>query len=172
MPSLIRLTAPTFARPGDTTAYGAGDLVANSTTAGSVVPLSFGTLTPKAYLSNAVIRTNNNTITNAGFQLVLFASSPTVTNGDNLAFAVTAANLTDCLGILHSTAAIALGPGSYQRLSLIGTDGIAAGFTNSTPVLFPSGPIFGLLRATAAYAPANAQTFSVSIDFESAAANR
>ena len=30
-----------FTRPGDTTPYASGDLVANSTTAGSVVPLTF-----------------------------------------------------------------------------------------------------------------------------------
>jgi hypothetical protein len=30
-----------FTRPSDTTAYASGDLVANSTTAGSVVPMSF-----------------------------------------------------------------------------------------------------------------------------------
>lgn len=32
----------TFTRPADTTQYAAGDLIANSATAASVVPLSWG----------------------------------------------------------------------------------------------------------------------------------
>jgi hypothetical protein len=75
-------------RPNDTTAYAAGDLVANSTTAGSVTPLSFSVA--RAAVLPAVtavrLRKTGTSITNAVFRLHLFSSSPTVANGDNGAF--------------------------------------------------------------------------------------
>jgi hypothetical protein len=39
------LSSANFTRPADTTAYASGDLVANSTTAGSVVAMSFASAT-------------------------------------------------------------------------------------------------------------------------------
>ena len=39
--SFISIATASFTRPADTTAYASGDLVANSTTAGSVIPMTF-----------------------------------------------------------------------------------------------------------------------------------
>src|SRR6185437_974597 len=75
-----------FTRPADTTAYATGDLVANSTTAGSVTPLSFTApryATGSGQVRRARLKKSTNTTTNATFRLHLYATSPTPTNGDN-----------------------------------------------------------------------------------------
>src|SRR3569833_86506 len=76
-----------FTRPADTTAYASGDLVANSTTAGSVTPLTFtlGNTFPQGQLrlTRARIYKSGTTATNANFRLHLYEASPVPANGDN-----------------------------------------------------------------------------------------
>jgi hypothetical protein len=64
-----------FTRPADTTTYASGDLVANNTTAGSVVPLTFTAVTRSAgdsvRIERARINTSNALLTNASFRLHL-----------------------------------------------------------------------------------------------------
>lgn len=79
-----------FTRPGDTTQYGANDLIADSTTAGSVKPMRFNCdrIHGRGRLFGARLWKNSSTVTAAKFNLHLYMQSPTVTNGDNGAFAV------------------------------------------------------------------------------------
>jgi hypothetical protein len=51
---LINTVSATFTRPSDTTAYASGDLVANSTTAGSVTPLTLTLANPAQVQTNVV----------------------------------------------------------------------------------------------------------------------
>jgi hypothetical protein len=71
-----------FTRPADTAVYASGDLVANSTTAGSVVPLAIpvGGFAGFAALRLTRIRlTKSGTSnTNANFTAFFYSSSPTV----------------------------------------------------------------------------------------------
>src|SRR5688572_12862730 len=150
---LANVSASTFTRPSDTTAYAAGDLIANSTTAGSVVPLSFRIPgSGKAVtVKNARIRKSAASVTNFATLLYLFDSAPTVAAGDNSAPAPSVANL---LGVvsLASTGAIA------------GTSvGYATAETTLTIPMTTSRTIYGLLVANAAYTPASEETFTVSL---------
>jgi hypothetical protein len=76
-----------FTRPNDTNAYSIGDLVANSTTAGSVVPMSFqvgGDNMPGQFrLVRVRLQKSGTTNTNANFRCHFYGASPTVANGDN-----------------------------------------------------------------------------------------
>lgn len=155
------IPAPRMTRPADTTAYAAGDLVANSTTAGSVVPLVFtGGGTPLR-LRRARMLSSNSTVTNKNYFLFLFSTSPTVTNGDNGAMAVTAANHGTLLAVLGSTAALSTGGGSVNIFYPL--DG-AAGAVNGWIPTYITGTCYGLLRANAAYTPSSAETFDVILE--------
>lgn len=72
-----------FTRPDNTTQYADGDLVANSTTAGSVVPLHFAIGDPGAHIVRIYLTKSDTGITAASFDVRFFAgTSPTVANGD------------------------------------------------------------------------------------------
>jgi len=149
----------TFTRPSDTTAYASGDLVANSTTAGSVAAMTFTVARVAAgsfMLRRCKLATSSTSVTAASFRLHLFRTAPvTVTNGDNGAFSVS--GVADYIGAFDVTVDRAF------------TDG-AAGF--GVPVVggemsvdLASGTaIYGLLEARAAYTPTSAGTFTVTLD--------
>lgn len=161
--SFIKLRAPQMARPADTTQYAASDLVANSTTAGAVVPLAFGTIPGEMMVRGGVILSSNDTVTAAAFSLYLFSVSPTVTNGDNGAFAVTAANAKNLMGILGGSVSTATGGGKMTRLCPI--DG-AGTFLGGAPPVICSGSIYGLIKVNGTYTPTSAETFDVVIAAE------
>lgn len=143
-----------FTRPGDTAPYSSGDLVANSTTAGSVVPMQFsvGRIAAGSGMIRRIrLRKSGTSITNASFRLHLYASSPTPSNGDNVAW------LTDgvagYVGSLDVTCDKAF------------TDGASGNGTPTTGseinFLLSSGLVYyGLLEARGAYTPANAEVFT------------
>ena len=157
-----RIANPTanVTRPADVTAYASGDLVANSVTAGSVVPMSFvaarvsgGSLA----IRRARLKKSAVSVTLATFRLHLYSILPTVTNGDNAAWA------SPHSGYL----------GSFD-LDMAGTNGRA--FSDSAGVAAAPAvgaelnvvavvqTIFGLLEARAGYTPASAEVFTVILE--------
>lgn len=141
----------TLTRPADTTPYAAGDLVANSTTAGSVTPLTFNAGASQGSVLFARIRKTNTGVSNAVFRLHLFTVSPTVTNGDNGAFL--ASGPTGYLGWIDIVVDKAFASGAYG-------DGVAD-FLDVPFVL--AGTLYGLLESRLAYPPGNAEVFTVEI---------
>lgn len=148
----------TFTRPADTTAYAVGDLVANSTTAGSVTPLQFTVARSAAgsgMIRRARIRKTGTNVTNAIFRLHLYNVSPTASNGDNGAWLTNQA--AEYVGSFDLT------------LDKAFTDGAAG---NGIPSVgfevnfkLPSGTVlFGLLEARAVYTPASAEVFLVELE--------
>lgn len=159
-PGLIQVPTASFTRPADTTSYTSGDLVANSTTALSVVPMSFQVdpCQARGKVRLARIAKNGTTATNAQFRLHLYAASPTCANGDNGAWSTTTS------GYLGS---LSLGAAMGRAF----TDGCADVATPDAgvEVIFSglSGPgavIYGLLEARAAYTPASAEIFTVTLE--------
>src|SRR5690348_183911 len=99
----IKRLSYNFTRPSDTTAYTSGDLVANSTTAASVVPMSWNLGGSGGRLVGCALSNNRTTITNGTFSIHFYGSSPVATaptNGDNGAIATVQAS---SLGILPLT---------------------------------------------------------------------
>lgn len=147
-----------FTRPGDTTAYTANDLVANSVTAGSVIPLSWNLgYGQMLKIFKAGIKFNSATNTNGKFNLHLYAASPTVTNGDNGVWLSTQSSYQgfiaiDCTGQTFSDNSY--GVGTYVNTSV------------EVPLVVVADAnykIYGLLQATAAYTPTNAEIFTVNL---------
>ncbi len=162
--SEVRISA-NFTRPADTTAYAAGDLVANSTTAGSVVPLTFTNAVRTAgdcvRIERVRIEKSNTSLTNASFRLHLFEASPTPTVGDNGVF--------NNAGVLASNNVLNYVGAFAVTMTNSGSDG-AAGFgvptTGSGVTVSPTSgtSLFGLLEVTAAYTPANGEVFYAVIE--------
>lgn len=157
-------SAAQFTRPADTTAYASGDLVANSVTAGSVVPLSFTNASRQSgtggLILGARLKKSTTTTANTDFRLHLYSATVTVANGDNAAWSSN--------GAANYMGSIDFATANTRAF----TDGAAnAAATASGPFgkafkLSSGSTVFGLLEARAAYAPGNAETFIVSLEIQ------
>jgi hypothetical protein len=157
--------ADTFTRPPDTTNYSSGDLVANSTTAGSVVPLTLGIVSSSGgslLIRRARLLKSTVTTTNAKFRAHFFGANPAassgIVNGDNAALRPGGIKTARWIGAVD--------------IDMTGDDGFAfsdgcsgVGVPREGSELgeqLPSGvAVYALLEALAAYAPGNAEIFTL-----------
>ena len=162
-------------RPSDTNAYAVNDAIANSTTAASVVPLTFQMGYPEVNQGSAgnIISAQLVTSSASAFgamRLWLFNRQPFAAAGyqaDNAAIALTyqamqrGANGTDPIGNL-------IGFIDFQTFTARTTSAISDGVCDFTELEYNCGPssntIYGVLEAMAIFTPASAQTFSVLLD--------
>lgn len=151
----------TLTRPSDTTAYASGDLMANSTTAGSVTLLSWSLPEPGIWLRRLVLTSSNANVTNASFRLWLTTDSAiTFANGDNGALSVSSGlALSDVIGPPIDIGLDAL-------LTGVGAIGAATFDAGLCPLYAASyangrGTLYGFLEARAAYTPASAEVFTI-----------
>jgi hypothetical protein len=138
-----------FTRPADTTAYASGDLVANSTTAGSVVPLSIAVAPGARQIRRVRIHTSSTNVTNAAFRVHFYGATVTAANGDNAAWSTSGA--ANYFGSVDVTVDKAF------------TDG-AAGSATTEINCAVSGTLFALVEARGAYTPTSAGVFNVTVE--------
>jgi hypothetical protein len=162
--SLVRHTAvviaTAFARPADTTAYASGDLVANSTTAGSVAPVELVVARKSAgicALKRVQILKSGTGVTNAAFRVHFYKSEPTAANGDNGAWSTTASGY---IGSLDVTVDKAFSDGAT------GAGAATAGQEIAFQTAANSKSIYALVEARGAYTPASAETFTLTVEVE------
>ena len=159
MPLSHKNPSVTFTRPADTTAYASGDLVANSTTAGSVV-FEEVDLTVTSAGSVAIkrigLKKSGTGTTNASFRVHLFRTLPTTTGGDNAALAVT--GLDGYIGTTDITVDKALADGA-AGWTLASGDALAS-------LRFGTNlkSVFVVVEARGAYTPASAEEITVEFD--------
>lgn len=147
-----------FVRPGNTTPYASGQLVANSVIAGSVVPLTWTAsriATGNFRVSRAHMTLSGKSITNTNFRLHLFNATTTVSNGDGATFVPTLAANEVCemdITIALAGADVSTGYGAANQ----GT---------ACDVALASGSaLFGLIEARAAYTPVSGETVLVVLE--------
>lgn len=150
----------TLTRPADVTAYTAGDLVADSTTAGSVTPLQF-TIARNAAGSARILRArlakSGTVASGIAFRLHLFAGAPTVANGDNGALQLATKTGVKYLGALDVFRWIGANDGA------LGVGAPAEGA--ELDVALASGQVvYGLMQALTAYTPASQETFAWTLE--------
>lgn len=160
-PLYLRDPSDSFTRPSDTTAYASGDLVANSTTAASVVALEIENVAIEAGGSARIERirlTKTSTTTSgAAFRVHFFKVAPvTVTNGDNGAFSVS--GTANYVGAFDVTVDRAFTDGAY------GTGLPMAGNSVNFECADGSTSVFALIEARGAYTPASAEVFTVAAE--------
>lgn len=161
------IVSANFTRPADTTAYASGDLIANSTTAASVTPMSFTVSRindASGMIRRAKLKKSTTTTTNATFRIHLYQNDPSastgITNGDNGAWSTKEAGWLgdfDC-DMTSSTSGRAFSDAAdCQCAPAVGTD------INFIP---KSGSqlIYALLEARAAYTPGNGEVFTVYLE--------
>lgn len=138
-------------RPADTTAYASGDLVANSTTAGSVVaiPLDASSGPGRSSIIKRVsIAKSGVGVTNASFRVHLFTAAPTVANGDN--GAISMAGAAGYLGSIDVTVGQAFTDGAF---------GAAA-----ADIAFAGQALYALIEARGAYTPVSGEVFTAGVE--------
>lgn len=166
--------ASTLTRPNNTTAYAQNDLIASSTTAGSVVVPDLAIPRDDASILTSIVGKLNTNYTTGltGFQVAvdLWRSAPTFTNGDNGAWAV-ATGATVWVGRLVSQVSDAYsiaGDGSF--LHLTPGHSYLDGYATAPIRMFrsPGDRLYWSLRllSAAGYTPAANQTFTLSLAFD------
>jgi hypothetical protein len=160
------IVSANFTRPADTTAYASGDLIANSTTAGSVTPMSFTASRindASGMVRRAKLKKSTTSTTNASYRLHLYQNDPSassgITNGDNGAWSTKEANYLGSLTCdMTATTGRAFSDAASAQCSV----------DNGTEINFipKSGTqlIYGLLEARGAYTPGNAEVFTVYLE--------
>ena len=151
----------TVVRPADTIAYAIGDLIANSTTAGSVVPIALAAARVNGgtgLIRRVRLSTNHTGLAGTEqFRIHLFRGSPTPSNGDNGAFGV------------NGVTAIHLGHAdlTLDRVFNDGAKGIALPAVG-TDILFDAASgttsLYALIEARTAYTPASGETFTLALE--------
>lgn len=147
------MPAASFTRPADTTAYASGDLVANSTTAGSVVPLALepALIAGGTRLVRRVkLRKSGTGVTNASFRVHFYDASPTVANGDNGAWSTNL--VAEYLGWADVT---------IDKAFTDGALGIGAPASGAEIPFGRAAGLFALIEARGAYTPASGEVFTV-----------
>lgn len=150
-------TSSSFTRPEDTTAYQDTDLVANSTTAGSVAPLSFDLgVQPhtQCFIRRVRIVSSDTSVTNAAYRVHFYKTSPTPANGDNAAFSTN--NAANYLGACDVTLDQVFTDGSFG--TGIPNKGTEINFISTTEI------IYGLIEAKGAKTPDSAEVITVSVE--------
>jgi hypothetical protein len=151
-----------FTRPNNNTTFSSGQLVANSTTNTSVVPLSF---TVARYngggfiVYRAKIKKSSNVTTNANFRLHRYNFAPTITaaGGDGTQWLTNDAGYYGSIDVstnlAFSDSAIGIGtPNQGNLMELL------ANASSTT--------IAGLIECRGAYVPANSEVFTVALEGE------
>lgn len=151
----------TFTRPANTTAYATGQLVANSVSPASVVPMAFalGNAFPQGQyrLTRARLFKSGTGVTNATFRLHLYQALPVVqaSSGDGATWLTTGA--ASWLGNIDISSMLPFSDGAAGTGSCpAGSEHYARFITGST--------VYGLLAALGAYTPASAEQFTVTLE--------
>lgn len=141
----------TITRPANTTAYAAGDLIANNATAGSVVPVTFNFASPSQnlFLRQLTLKKSQASISNGNFRLWFLSTSPTVTNGDNGVLAGDFLSTALFEPVLVDTTALLTGGGA-----------IGSAIFDNGMLPLPN-TCYALLEAMAAYAPTSGEIFTL-----------
>lgn len=144
-PGVVTITA-SYTRPADTTAYAAGDSFANSTSSPTYLTFtSIASASGKSGIITDVFVSSTAAAAMSG-ELWLFDQAPTATN-DNAAFALTDADAQKAIAKIPFTTSVDATNNAVAHASVS-----PIGFTGNG-----SANLFGLVRVTQAYTPANAE---------------
>jgi hypothetical protein len=148
-----------FTRPNNTTAYASGQLVANSTTAGSVAAMQFpiggNSIPGMTRITRVRLVKSNNSVANASFRVHLYAAQPTAANGDGGNWSTDQA--ANYLGSIDVASMKAFTDGACD----VGASAAGSEFL----IRLPSGrTVFALIEARAAYTPVANEVFTLILE--------
>lgn len=158
---IATIPSATMTRPADTTAYASGDLVANSTTAGSVTGLVFANavrVNENFRIERVRLRKSGPSITNASFRVYICRALPVLSVGDNAQLNNSGVMAIDDVSYIVDWFDITMARGGTAGAFGVGVPNIGSAIALS-PV-DPSTTLIGLIEATAAYTPVSGETFN------------
>lgn len=151
--------------PSGTPTYASGDLVANSATAGSVVPITLSDIVRAegaGFRCDCVrLRKSGTSITNASFRVLIFDRSPTVSAGDDAAFLSGSTYAVSDIAHLLATYDVTM-----DRAGTAGATGPAATSSAGVRTLVPASgtSLFALIMALGSYTRVASETFTVTVE--------
>lgn len=148
-----------YTRPADTTAYAAGDVVANSTSAATILTFSnmARALGLGGVIQNAALIMSTAAATKLSAELFLFDTAPTMQN-DNAAFAPSDSELDKCLGVIVFDGT---STSNGARTTGNGCAIVTGAISLSYQCAATAKDLYGVLVARNAYTPGNAETLRV-----------
>lgn len=156
---MIKVSTPAaFTRPADTTTYASGDLVANSTTAGSVSALAVSVASANGKPFTAVrahLKKSGAVLTLASFRVHLYKTRPTVTNGDNGAWLSTESGYIGSFDL------------AIDKAFSDGAAGVGVPLVGTVMRILPittGKTVFALIEARAAYVPISGEIFTLTLE--------
>lgn len=155
----------TITRPADTTAYATGDVVADSTSAAAILKFSGccgdggGGVIRSAMFASSIVPG-----TKLSADLFLFSVAPTAYGNDNEAFALSDADLLNCVGVisLDGTTAANVKVGTLNCVVM--SAALAMPFKGS----LGDKTLYGVLVARNAYTPASSEVLTIKLGIERA----
>lgn len=159
-----------FTRPADTTGYTAGDVIADSTTAATVMtfPRCAVTQGRSGTIRSAMLMDGAAQATKLSADLFLFDTAPASYGNDNEAFVPTDAEMKAAIGVisLDGTAAASIKVG--DATSGVGGNCIVQVSGQNIPFQCVPGSsdLFGVLVARNAYTPVSGETFRIKLGIE------
>ena len=160
LPTPQIVTGSTTTRPADTVPYTAADVIANSTTAGSVTYPTIAAARGNDVAGTVLrlrLKKSGTTLTNAIFRVHLYNAQPSVTNGDNGVWLTTTAGY---VGAFDVTMTQSFSDGAMG----IGTPTAGSG-VNFAPATGTQN-LYYLIEARAAYTPGSAEAFTPTVEVQ------
>lgn len=168
-PTGLLTVVGTVTRPADVLIYAAGDLIANSTTSGQVVPIELVGAARGAgeaiRIERVRLRKTGTSLTAASFRVHLFRTLPVVSVGDNGVFdASNVLALADIAGYVGTVDVV------MDKAAAIGARGVGvpasgSGITcEAAGTTGHEGSLYALIEARAAYQGVSAEAFTVTIE--------
>lgn len=155
----IRRASAEVTRPADTTAYTAGDVVSNSTTATTPISLSSAARVAggNGYIVRAALTTNKKSIT-PRFRVHLFNAAPTVA-ADNAAYSELYADAGKRLGFIDLPAMTTATDSTNSDMSRAFNDSARLPIVAAAS----SADLYAVLETLDAFTPASGQKFTLTI---------
>lgn len=156
-----RTIAANFTRPADTTAYAAGDVVADSTSAPTIITFARAAKEVGGHgiIQEAIVVSSQNAATKPDLELWLFDTAITMDN-DNAAFTPTDAELRTLIGVIaFPVASFKVGDAGAAAAGNVICD--VQGLNLQVNTVNTSNAIYGVLVVRNAYAPASAERFDI-----------
>jgi len=165
------VAAAAITRPADTTQYASGDLIANSTTAGSVGAFIFSLgaqMTAQTFLLRKLrLRKSSNVVTSALFRMHFFTENPFASapaGGDNAALVLAASNIANYVGYIDVTVDKAIFNAADGAAGFgVPTEGAELAIQMAASVT-TGFSLYGVLEARSTYTPASGEVFTATIE--------
>lgn len=159
---MCQTRSTSFIRPNDTTAYAVGDVIADSTSAATVLTFPRATLGngDSGIIAQATIVSSANKSTKLDGRLWLFDTAPASYGNDNEAFAPTDAEMRTVIGIIDF-------PTASWIAGLVTADAAGNALCDIQNLAIPfnttkdTNDIYGVLEARNAYTPIAVEQFDI-----------